>query len=131
MFCLSFVGITKAPEEQFGPSAGTAILTAFVSLFTKARVSRDIGMLFWRGIIGGITYCRLQQRWHSCEFDQNVHLNLQHLYLHNEWSKYCNFICVRVVSFSSIAPKYFYHQKISITHLKFWQPVGSIWALLL
>ena len=58
------LGITKAPEEQFlvdrdihvhmpegsigkeGPSAGTAILTAFVSLFTKTRVSQDIGMLF-------------------------------------------------------------------------------------
>ena len=58
------LGITKAPEEQFlvdrdihvhmpegsigkeGPSAGTAILTAFVSLFTKTRVSQDIGMFF-------------------------------------------------------------------------------------
>ena len=60
------LGITKAPEEQFlvdrdihvhmpegsigkeGPSAGTAILTAFVSLFTKTRVSQDIGMFFLR-----------------------------------------------------------------------------------
>ena len=59
------LGITKAQEEQFlvdrdihvhmpegsigkeGPSAGTAILTAFVSLFTKTRVSQDIGMCFF------------------------------------------------------------------------------------
>ena len=58
------LGITKSPEEQFlvdrdihvhmpegsigkeGPSAGTAILTAFVSLFTKTRVSQDIGTRF-------------------------------------------------------------------------------------
>ena len=55
------LGITKSPDEQFltdrdihlhmpegsigkeGPSAGTAILTAFVSLFTKTRVNPDIG----------------------------------------------------------------------------------------
>ena len=55
------LGITKSPEEQFltdrdmhlhmpegsigkeGPSAGTAILTALVSLFTKTRVDPDIG----------------------------------------------------------------------------------------
>ena len=55
-------GITKSPEEQFltdrdihvhmpegsigkeGPSAGTAILSAFVSLFTKTKISPDIGM---------------------------------------------------------------------------------------
>lgn len=55
------LGITKSPEEQFltdrdihvhmpegsigkeGPSAGTAILSAFVSLFTKQGVDPDIG----------------------------------------------------------------------------------------
>lgn len=55
------LGITKAPTDQFmneidvhvhmpegsigkeGPSAGTAIITAFVSLFTKTRVNPDIG----------------------------------------------------------------------------------------
>jgi Lon-like ATP-dependent protease len=55
------LGITKSPEEQFltdrdihvhmpegsigkeGPSAGTAILSAFVSLFTKKGVNPDIG----------------------------------------------------------------------------------------
>ena len=57
------LGITSAPDEQFltdkdvhvhmpegsigkeGPSAGTAILTAIVSLFTKTKVSSDIGEL--------------------------------------------------------------------------------------
>ena len=55
------LGITKSPDEVFlsdrdihlhmpegsigkeGPSAGTAILTAFVSLFTKTKVNPDIG----------------------------------------------------------------------------------------
>ena len=55
------LGITKSPEEQFltdrnvhvhilvgsigkkGPSAGTAILSAFVSLFTGKKVNPDIG----------------------------------------------------------------------------------------
>lgn len=58
------LGITKTPEEQFltdrdihvhmpegsigkeGPSAGTAILSAFVSLFTKTKIHPDIGMLY-------------------------------------------------------------------------------------
>jgi Lon-like ATP-dependent protease len=66
------LGITKAPEEQFlvdrdihvhmpegsigkeGPSAGTAILTAFVSLFTKTRVSQDIGTFFSEGLSLGV-----------------------------------------------------------------------------
>jgi Lon-like ATP-dependent protease len=57
------LGITNSPEEQFltdrdihvhmpegsigkeGPSAGTAILSAFVSLFTKKGVNPDIGEL--------------------------------------------------------------------------------------
>ena len=57
------LGITKSPDELFlndrdihlhmpegsigkeGPSAGTAILTAFVSLFTKTKVNPDIGTL--------------------------------------------------------------------------------------
>jgi Lon-like ATP-dependent protease len=57
-------GITKTPEEQFltdrdihvhmpegsigkeGPSAGTAILSAFVSPFTKTRIHPDIGTLY-------------------------------------------------------------------------------------
>jgi ATP-dependent Lon protease len=64
------LGITQTPEEQFltdrdihvhmpegsigkeGPSAGTAILSAFVSLFTKTPINPDIGELFvpkvWR-----------------------------------------------------------------------------------
>jgi ATP-dependent Lon protease len=55
------LGITNAPGEPFltdrdvhvhmpegsigkeGPSAGTAILSAFVSLFTRTRVDPDIG----------------------------------------------------------------------------------------
>ena len=55
------LGITQSPEEQFlserdihvhmpegsigkeGPSAGTALLSAFVSLFTKTRINPDIG----------------------------------------------------------------------------------------
>lgn len=58
------LGITKTPEEQFltdrdihvhmpegsigkeGPSAGTAILSAFVSLFTKTKIHPDIGVLY-------------------------------------------------------------------------------------
>jgi Lon-like ATP-dependent protease len=58
------LGITASASEQFlneqdihvhmpegsigkeGPSAGTAILTAFVSLFTKTRVDPDIGISF-------------------------------------------------------------------------------------
>ena len=55
------LGITKTPDEVFltdrdihvhmpegsigkeGPSAGTALLSAFVSLFTKTKISPDIG----------------------------------------------------------------------------------------
>ncbi|KIM40763.1 hypothetical protein M413DRAFT_72723 [Hebeloma cylindrosporum] len=66
------LGITKAPEEQFlvdrdihvhmpegsigkeGPSAGTAILTAFVSLFTKTRVSQDIAMTGEVSLVGQV-----------------------------------------------------------------------------
>ena len=58
------LGITQTPEEQFltdrdihvhmpegsigkeGPSAGTAILSAFVSLFTKTQINPDIGGVF-------------------------------------------------------------------------------------
>ena len=58
------LGITTTREEQFltdrdvhvhmpegsigkeGPSAGTAILTTFVSLFTNTRVNPDIGAIF-------------------------------------------------------------------------------------
>ena len=57
------LGITSSPTDQFltdidvhihmpegsigkeGPSAGTAILSALVSLFTKTRVNPDIGEL--------------------------------------------------------------------------------------
>ena len=52
-------------------------------------------------------YCYLHKRWHSCEFRQNVHLrgcNFQRPYLHNQPSKSHNFICDRIVLFSSIAP---------------------------
>lgn len=63
------LGITKAPEEQFmtdrdvhvhmpegsigkeGPSAGTAILSAFVSLFTGKKVNPDIGGLFFSVVL--------------------------------------------------------------------------------
>lgn len=59
------LGITKSPEEQFltdrdvhvhmpegsigkeGPSAGTAILSAFVSLFTGKKVDPDVGMFYF------------------------------------------------------------------------------------
>lgn len=55
------LGITKTPDELFltdrdihvhmpegsigkeGPSAGTALLSAFVSLFTKTKINPDIG----------------------------------------------------------------------------------------
>ena len=55
------LGITTTPTDQFlneidvhvhmpegsigkeGPSAGTAILSAFVSLFTKSRINPDLG----------------------------------------------------------------------------------------
>src|SRR5882757_5364702 len=55
------LGVTSSPDAQFlndrdihvhmpegsigkeGPSAGTAILSAFVSLFTKTKISPDIG----------------------------------------------------------------------------------------
>ena len=58
------LGITQSPDEQFltdkdihlhmpegsigkeGPSAGTAILSAYVSLFTKTKISPDIGRSF-------------------------------------------------------------------------------------
>lgn len=39
--------LTGRPEGAIGkegPSAGTAILTAFVSLFTKTRVDPDVAM---------------------------------------------------------------------------------------
>jgi Lon-like ATP-dependent protease len=57
------LGVTTTPDAQFlhdrdihvhmpegsigkeGPSAGTAILSAFVSLFTKTRINPDIGAL--------------------------------------------------------------------------------------
>lgn len=55
------LGITQSPDEQFltdrdvhvhmpegsigkeGPSAGTALMSAFVSLFTRTKISPDIG----------------------------------------------------------------------------------------
>ncbi|PFH46198.1 hypothetical protein AMATHDRAFT_43739 [Amanita thiersii Skay4041] len=66
------LGITKAPEEQFltdrdvhvhmpegsigkeGPSAGTAILTAFVSLFLRVRVNPDIAMTGEISLVGQV-----------------------------------------------------------------------------
>ncbi|KAF8150229.1 Lon protease C-terminal proteolytic domain-containing protein [Crassisporium funariophilum] len=66
------LGITKTPEEQFltdrdihvhmpegsigkeGPSAGTAILAAFVSLFTKTRVDPDIAMTGEISLVGQV-----------------------------------------------------------------------------
>ncbi|KAJ3504341.1 hypothetical protein NLJ89_g7984 [Agrocybe chaxingu] len=66
------LGITKAPEEQFltdrdvhvhmpegsigkeGPSAGTAILSAFVSLFTGMRVNPDIAMTGEISLVGQV-----------------------------------------------------------------------------
>ena len=60
------LGVTSSPDAQFlndrdihvhmpegsigkeGPSAGTAILSAFVSLFTKTKINPDIG-----------TFCRM------------------------------------------------------------------------
>ncbi|KAI0749635.1 ATP-dependent protease La [Daedaleopsis nitida] len=64
------LGITKSPDEQFiidrdihvhmpegsigkeGPSAGTAILSAFVSLFTKTKISPDIAMTGEISLVG-------------------------------------------------------------------------------
>jgi len=66
------LGITKTPEEQFltdrdihvhmpegsigkeGPSAGTAILSAFVSLFTKTKISPDIAMTGEISLVGQV-----------------------------------------------------------------------------
>lgn len=59
------LGITTSANDQFlnerdvhvhmpegsigkeGPSAGTAILSAFVSLFTRTKINPDIGVLFF------------------------------------------------------------------------------------
>ncbi|KAF9807700.1 hypothetical protein IEO21_08114 [Rhodonia placenta] len=66
------LGITSTPDEQFlvdrdihlhmpegsigkeGPSAGTAILTALVSLFTKTRVNPDIAMTGEISLVGQV-----------------------------------------------------------------------------
>lgn len=66
------LGITKTPEEQFltdrdihvhmpegsigkeGPSAGTAILSAFVSLFTKTKIHPDIAMTGEISLVGQV-----------------------------------------------------------------------------
>ncbi|KZP20715.1 ATP-dependent protease La [Athelia psychrophila] len=66
------LGITKTPDEQFltdrdihlhmpeggigkdGPSAGTAITTAFVSLFTKTRINPDIAMTGEISLVGQV-----------------------------------------------------------------------------
>ena len=66
------LGITTSPDEQFltdrdihvhmpegsigkeGPSAGTAIVSAFVSLFTKTQISPDIGVYFFFCCFTGI-----------------------------------------------------------------------------
>jgi Lon-like ATP-dependent protease len=66
------LGITQTPEEQFltdrdihvhmpegsigkeGPSAGTAILSAFVSLFTKTKIHPDIAMTGEISLVGQV-----------------------------------------------------------------------------
>lgn len=66
------LGVTKSPDEQFltdrdihvhmpegsigkeGPSAGTALLTAFVSLLTKTRVDPDIAMTGEISLVGQV-----------------------------------------------------------------------------
>ncbi|CAL1717143.1 unnamed protein product [Somion occarium] len=66
------LGITKSPDEQFltdrdihvhmpegsigkeGPSAGTAILSAYVSLFTKTKINPDIAMTGEISLVGQI-----------------------------------------------------------------------------
>ncbi|TDL20762.1 ATP-dependent protease La [Rickenella mellea] len=66
------LGITKSPSDQFmteidvhvhmpegsigkeGPSAGTAIVSAFVSLFTKTRVNPDIAMTGEVSLVGQV-----------------------------------------------------------------------------
>ncbi|KAG0700168.1 Lon protease C-terminal proteolytic domain-containing protein [Suillus ampliporus] len=66
------LGITKTPDEQFltdrdihvhmpegsigkeGPSAGTAILSAFVSLFTKTKIDPDIAMTGEISLVGQV-----------------------------------------------------------------------------
>ncbi|KAG8213480.1 atp-dependent protease La [Butyriboletus roseoflavus] len=66
------LGITKSPDEQFltdrdihmhmpegsigkeGPSAGTAILSALVSLFTKTQISPDIAMTGEISLVGQV-----------------------------------------------------------------------------
>ena len=41
-----YVHMPEGSIGKEGPSAGTAIVSAFVSLFTKTRVNPDIGMFF-------------------------------------------------------------------------------------
>lgn len=66
------LGITKSPNDQFmnevdvhlhmpegsigkeGPSAGTALVSAFVSLFTKTRISPDIAMTGEISLVGQV-----------------------------------------------------------------------------
>ncbi|EGN98645.1 hypothetical protein SERLA73DRAFT_160369 [Serpula lacrymans var. lacrymans S7.3] len=66
------LGITQSPDEQFltdrdihvhmpegsigkeGPSAGTAILSAFVSLFTKTKINPDIAMTGEISLVGQV-----------------------------------------------------------------------------
>ncbi|OJA19639.1 hypothetical protein AZE42_06648 [Rhizopogon vesiculosus] len=66
------LGITKTPDEQFltdrdihvhmpegsigkeGPSAGTAIVSAFVSLFTKTKINPDIAMTGEISLVGQV-----------------------------------------------------------------------------
>ncbi|KAF5359413.1 hypothetical protein D9756_003583 [Leucocoprinus leucothites] len=66
------LGITKSPEEQFltdrdvhvhmpegsigkeGPSAGTALMSAFVSLFTRTKINPDIAMTGEISLVGQV-----------------------------------------------------------------------------
>lgn len=73
------LGVTSSPDAQFlndrdihvhmpegsigkeGPSAGTAILSAFVSLFTKTKINPDIGTSY-RSYFRLEPHCKLTHR---------------------------------------------------------------------
>jgi len=74
------LGITSSPDEPFltdrdvhvhmpegsigkeGPSAGTALTSAFVSLFTRTRIDPDIGAIYVSSFFGGFFVNLLQKK---------------------------------------------------------------------
>jgi Lon-like ATP-dependent protease len=57
MWCCGIEADMSRPEGAIGkegPSAGTAILTAFVSLFTKTKVDPDVAMTGEISLLGQV-----------------------------------------------------------------------------